>query len=142
MVRDDVHDRADTELARGGDQLLRLLERPEGGVDRPVVDDVVAVVGQGRRVPGVEPERVDAQLVQIREPRAHTGEVTRPVAVPVGEAPDVHLVDDRVPPPGLAGPVGRPRRGERLNGAGRGGIDGLEIGHAARLARVNALCKI
>ena len=142
MVRDDVDDCADPELPRGGDQLLGLVERAEGRVDRPVVDDVVAVVGKGRRIPGVEPQSVDAELVQIREPGAHTGEVTGPVAVPVGEAAHVDLVDDRVPPPGLPAPVARLRRGERLDRAGGGGIDGLEVRHAARLTRLSNLCKI
>ena len=66
VVRDDVHDRADPERARLGDQLLGLCERPEGGVDRPVVRDVVAGVRQRGRVPRVEPERVDAELAQVR----------------------------------------------------------------------------
>ena len=113
VVRDDVDDRADPELARLGDQLLGLVERPEGRVDRPVVDDVVAVVGHRRRVPGVEPESVDAELVQVREPGADAREVADPVAVPVGEAAHVDLVDDCVPPPRAS------RRG-RSSASGRG----------------------
>ena len=53
-------------VARLGDQPLGLLERPEGGVDRAVVGDVVAAVGHRRRVPGAEPEGVDAEVAQIR----------------------------------------------------------------------------
>ena len=99
VVRDDVDDRADPERARLGDQLLGLLERPERRVDRAVVGDVVAAVGERRRVPRLEPERVDAEVAQVGQPLADAGEVADPVAVRVGEAPDVDLVDDGVAPP-------------------------------------------
>ncbi len=99
VVRDDVDDGADPELARLGDQLLRLLERAEDRVDRPVVGDVVAGVGERRRVPRVEPERVDPEVVQVRQAGTHAGEVADPVAVRVREAPHIDLVDDRVAPP-------------------------------------------
>ena len=110
VVRDDVDDRADPERTRLGDQLLRLLERPEGRIDRAVVRDVVAGVGHRRRVPGVEPERIDPELAQIRQPGADAGEIADPVAVRVGEAPDVDLVDDGVAPPGAVGVRRRPPR--------------------------------
>ena len=105
--------------ARLRDQLLGLVERPERRVDRAVVDDVVAVVGERRRVPGVEPERVDAEVAQVRQLGADAGEVADAVAVPVGEAPDVDLVDDRVAPPRpvrRSGPgTPRPRLGDRIS---------------------------
>ena len=66
VVRDDVHDRPDPELSRLRDQRLGLLERAERRIDRAVVSDVVARVGHRRRVPGVEPERIDAQVAQVR----------------------------------------------------------------------------
>ena len=103
VVRDDVDDRADPERAGLGDQLLGFPERPESGIDRAVVGDVVAGVGERRRVPRVEPERVDAERGQIRETRAHARQIADAVAVRVGEAPDVDLVDDRVAPPGALG---------------------------------------
>ena len=99
VVRDDVDDRADPERTRLGDQLLGLLEGAEDGIDRPVVGDVVAGVGERGRVPGVEPEGVDAEILEIRESRANAGQVADSVAVRVAEAPDVDLVDDRVAPP-------------------------------------------
>ena len=51
VVGDDVDDRPDPEVERLGDQRLGLLERAEGRVDRPVVGDVVAAVGERREVP-------------------------------------------------------------------------------------------
>ena len=99
VVRDDVDDRADAERPRLRDQLLGFPQRPERGIDRAVIRDVVAGVGERRRVPRVEPERVDAERGEIGKAIAHPGEVADPVAVRVGEAPDVDLVDDRLVPP-------------------------------------------
>jgi hypothetical protein len=51
VVGDDVDD-GPIPSAAFGDQLLRLLEGPERRVDRAVVGDVVAAVGQGRSTTG------------------------------------------------------------------------------------------
>ena len=117
VIGDDVDDRPDAEAARLRNQLLRFRERPEVRVDRAVIGDVVPRVGLGRRVPRVEPERVDAELGEVRQAGAHAGEVADPVAVSITEAADVHLVDDGVPPPADVGfPArigGLQRRGHR-----------------------------
>ena len=81
------------------DQALRLLERAERGIDRPVVRDVVAAVGERGAVPGREPDRIDAQVGEVGEPRADAREVADAVAVAVREAARVDLVDDGVAPP-------------------------------------------
>ncbi len=132
VVRDDVDDRADPEGARFGDQLLCLGERPERRVDRAVVGDVVAVVGERRRVPGAEPDRVDAELAQVRQMSPDAGEVADPVTVRVGEAPDVDLVDDGVAPPGAVGAPGAllAWEGIRLGGR-RDRADRVELCHVA-----------
>jgi hypothetical protein len=99
VVGDDVDDRAQAQPAGLGDERLGLGQRAELGVDRPVVGDVVAAVGPGREVPGVEPEGVDAEVAEVRETVADAGQVADPVAVPVGEAPHVHLVHRGSTPP-------------------------------------------
>jgi hypothetical protein len=99
VVGDDVDDRPETDGAGLGDDLLGLGERAEGGIYGPVVGDVVAAVGPGRRVPGREPEGVDAEVAQVVQAAAHAGEVADAVAVPVGERPHVDLVDGRTAPP-------------------------------------------
>ena len=114
MVRDDVDDGPDAQAPRLGDQLLGFLEVSEGGVDGPVVGDVVAAVRQRRDVPGREPDRVDAEVGQVRQVGSDTGEVADPVTVAVGEAPDVDLVDDRPAPPLVTPDGGRvARSGDR-----------------------------
>ena len=86
-----------------GDQLLRLPEGPERGIDRAVVNDVVAGVGQRRRVPRVEPKRIDAERGQVRQVGADSRQIAGAVAVGVSKAPNVHLVHDRITPPGAFG---------------------------------------
>ena len=103
VVHHEVEDDADASSMAGLDQPIEVGQRPEDGIDRRVIRDVVAAVEHGRRVDRREPDGVDAErigpageMVQVvDEPR----EVADPVAVRVGEAPRVHLVDDAVQPP-------------------------------------------
>ena len=75
VIGHHVDDDPDAERVRLGDQRVRVRERAEHGLDVAVVGDVVAGVGHRRRVPGVEPDRVDAQLGQVRQVGAHAGQV-------------------------------------------------------------------
>ncbi len=119
VIGDDVDDGADAELQSFGDEGLCLLEGSEGGVDRAVVGDVVAAVGERGQVPGREPDGVDAQVFEVSQVPAHAGQVADTIAVRVGEAPRVDLVDDRTAPPeGVDGGRGR-TRGRRLSEQGQ-----------------------
>ena len=99
VVGDDVDDRADPERQGLGDEPLGLGERAEQRVDVAVVGDVVAAVGERRHVPRGEPDGVDPEVAQVAEPRAHAGEIADAVAVGVGEAARIDLVDEGVAPP-------------------------------------------
>lgn len=99
VVGDHVEDDPQTVVVCLGDQRLGLCEGAIGGVYVALVDDVVAGVGHRRRVPGVDPNGIHAQITHISQPAAQTGDVPDPVTVPVGEAAQVHLVDDRRAPP-------------------------------------------
>ena len=68
-------------------------------VDVEVVGHVVAVVLLRRRVARVQPDGVHAERGDVVEVAADAVEVADAVAVGVGERADVHLVDERVPPP-------------------------------------------
>ncbi len=72
VIGDHVDDRADAEGERLRDERLRLGERPELRVDVAVVLHVVAAVGQRARVPGVEPDGVDAEVLQVAAGGART----------------------------------------------------------------------
>ena len=105
VVGDDVDDDPDTRRVRLGDERLRLGQRAEDGIDVAVVGDVVAATGHRGRVPRVEPDRVDSEATQVLEPIAHAAQVADAVAVAVGEAADVNLVDGRLTPPLASGQV-------------------------------------
>ena len=87
---------ADAALVRLVDEAIEVLERAVARMDALVVGDVVAVVAQRRRVEGQQPERVDAEALQVVELLGQAGEVADAVAVAVEEGADVRLVDDGV----------------------------------------------
>ena len=82
---------------------LEILHRPEIGIDVAVVGDVVAVVAAGRGVERQQPQRGDAEILQIAEFLGQPGKVADAVIVAVGERLDVELIDDRVLVPELVG---------------------------------------
>ncbi len=84
------------------DELVEVAERAQPGIHVRVVADVVAAVVERRRVEGRQPDRVHAELRQVRQPPDEAGQVADPVTVGVGEASRVHLVHHRARPPGTA----------------------------------------
>jgi len=95
------------------------------GKDRfPAVPNVPAAIESGV-APGYDvttwyglfgPKGLDPEIAEILEARANPGEVADSVAVLVGEAPDVHLVDDGLPPPAACNRLrpGRAAPGHRV----------------------------
>ena len=75
---------------------LEVAQRAVVRVDVGVVGDVVAVVAQRRGIERQQPDRGDAEVLQVVELRGQAAEVADAVAVAVEEGPDVDLVDDRV----------------------------------------------
>jgi hypothetical protein len=74
-------------------------EIPEGAVVRMhslVVGDIVATVLERGWVVRQEPDRRDAEVLEVVELLRQSGEIADPVAVAVVERTDVQLVDDRV----------------------------------------------
>ena len=116
VVRDDVDDELDPGPVEHRHQLVEVVQRPELGRDRPVVVDVIAAVGEGRRVERAEPDGVHAEPDQMARAVDDPAKVADPVTVGIGEAARVDLVDDRLPPP-----VAVVGRGRRRGGAERGG---------------------
>jgi hypothetical protein len=109
VVGDQVDDDAQAQVVGVADQGVRVQQRPEHRVHRAVVGDVVPGVGLGGGVEGAEPYGVDAEVAQVREPGTYALQVAHAVAVAVGEAARIDLVDHRVPPPVAAGGDGGER---------------------------------
>src|SRR5580704_10490359 len=103
MIRHDVDDDADADGVRLRDQRVRVRERAEGRLNVPVIGDVIAGVGHGRRIPRVEPDRVNAETGQIGQVRAHSGQIADPVPVRIGEAAHVQLINSGSAPPLITG---------------------------------------
>ena len=114
VVRHQVDD--DPDLVRGGvlDQAVEVRHGPEQRIHRAVVADVVTAVGQRRRVEGGQPDGVHAEVGQVPQPGPQPRQVTHAVAVRVGEAARVHLVDDRVLPPHVLGVAHAPPSSRRF----------------------------
>src|SRR4029077_8428716 len=72
---------------------------PQPRVHRAVVADVVTPVGQRRRIERRQPDSVYAEGRQGTHARPQPRQVPYAVAVRVGEAARIYLVDDRVFPP-------------------------------------------
>ena len=135
VVDHEIHQELHAPLARGAAELHEVPEVAVARIDAVEVGDVVAVVAVGRGVERVEPQRRDAQRLQMVEPVGEAAEVARPVAVRVHEGLDVQAVEDGVLVPQIDhdGPLTqarmwgrgpRPRRGEarrRRAAARRGG---------------------
>ena len=77
-------------------EAAEVLHRAEVGIDAAVVGDVVAVVAAGAGIERQQPERGDAEVLQIVELLGQAGEIADAVVVAVGERLDVQLIDDRV----------------------------------------------
>jgi hypothetical protein len=92
VVRDDVEQDPQAEVVRLDDHRLGIRERAEYGLDRAEVRHVVVGVLHRRRVPRVDPDRVNAEVGEVRQSAAEASDVTNAVTVAVREAADVDLV--------------------------------------------------
>jgi hypothetical protein len=106
VAGDDVHEHPQPALVGGADERVHVVQRSEARVDVRVVGDVVAAVGERRRVDGRQPQRIGAEAGDVLQPPGDAGEVALAVAVGVLKRARVDLVDDGVAPPRLGGSVG------------------------------------
>ena len=98
--QDELGDHAHAPPVRLTQEVAEVAQAPVGGMDLPVVRNVVAVVTERRRIEGQEPEGGDAQALQVVELLDQTLEVADPVAVAVTKGTNVRLVNDGVLVPG------------------------------------------
>ena len=107
VIDDEFGDDAQPALLGFLDEALEILHRPEIGIDVAIVGDVIAVVAAGRGIERQQPQRGDAEVLQIAELLGQPGEIADAVIVAVGKGLDVELIDDGILVPKL---VGRPSR--------------------------------
>ena len=103
VVDDELGDDAQAAPLGFLDEAAKILHRAEIGIDVAVVGDVVAVVAAGRGVERQQPQRGDAEILQIVELLGQAREIADAVIVAVAKRLDVELVDDGVLVPELVG---------------------------------------
>ena len=127
MVGDDIDDDLDTGLVRGFGELVEIVHRTEFRVDVAVIVDIVPAVGELARIEGAEPNRVDAQLLEVADAAGNTGDVAEAGTGGVLERARIDLIDHRLMPPGRCGAI-------RCRGFLRG-LWGLALCHALSFLR-------
>ena len=96
VIDDELGDDADAAPMCLGDELLEVGERPVTWMDVLVIGNVIPIVSQRRRVEGQQPDRVDAEALEIGQLLRHSGEIPDAVVGAVEEGSDVSLIDDGV----------------------------------------------
>src|SRR5690606_12846533 len=101
---------------RAGDEPVEVCEGAEDRVDIAIVGDVISEIVHRRGIEWREPDRIDPKRGDIVEPRRDPREIPDGVAVRIGIAARIDLIDDRALPP------------QRLRFLG-GGWEGREFVH-------------
>ena len=99
VVRHEVEHQLHAAAMDLGDQLVEIGERAEDRVDVGVIGNVVAEVGHRRRIDRRQPDGIDAEPLQVVEPRKNSRQVANAVAVRVLERARIDLIDDSLLPP-------------------------------------------
>ena len=99
VVRDDVDDGSDTHAESLGDEGFGLAQVPKVRINGAIVGYVITTIGKRGGIPGGHPDRVDPQPMQIVQAGTDACDVPNSIAVAVGEASNVDLIDDTRPPP-------------------------------------------
>ena len=121
VVDHELRDDPKSAIVRGIHERQEVPSRAVARMNVVVVGDVVAVVAERRRIERLQPDRRDAERLDVVELLRQPAEVADAVVVAVEESADVQLIDDRVAVPervvDLLSCVDRGRGGT----AGRGG---------------------
>ena len=96
VIADELVDDPDAPAVRILHQLADVSERAVHRVDVGVVGDVVTVVAQRRRIERKQPQRVDAEVLQVGQLLDQAAEIAAAIRIAIHEGPHVHLIDERV----------------------------------------------
>jgi len=99
MAQDLVDHNGQAEPVGLGNEVIEVRERPEHGVNVAVRGDIVAEVLHGRREERRDPDAVHAEASDVFQALANALEIADAIAVAVGEAARIDLVDDAAAPP-------------------------------------------
>ena len=128
VIDDEIDDHADAALLAAMGEFDEVAERAVARIDAVIVRDIVAVVLAGRRLERHQPDRGDAEPVQIVQPPQQAPEIADAVAVGVHIGADGKAIDHAVLVPEVvdhrATLIGPPRdlSGRMINGKGHSGF--------------------
>ncbi len=108
VVDDEVDDDADAALPAAMGEFDEVAERAVTGIDTVIIRDVVAVVPAGRGLERHQPDRGDAETVQIIQPPQQAFEIADPVAIGIHIGADGKAIDDAVLVPEIVNHAGQP----------------------------------
>src|SRR4051794_39125364 len=114
VVRNEIQQYTDVSPMCLGDELVEVGQRSEDRIDVAVVRDVVAEVLHRRAEDRRDPDRVDAQPLQVIESLDDARNVAGAVTVRILERPRIDLIDDPALPPGSGA---RSVRGSLVSGS-------------------------
>ena len=97
---DLIDDDAQAEVMGAGDQRVEIGERAEDRIDIAIIRHVIAEVAHRALEEGREPDGVDAERGDIGKMGGDAGQIADAVAIGVGEAARIDLVDGGAAPPG------------------------------------------
>ena len=85
-------------------QRVEILHRAEQRIDAGIIGDVVAEIGHRRGKDRRQPDRVDAERLQIGQPLDDAGDVADAVGIGILKRARIDLIENAVPPPGYCRP--------------------------------------
>src|SRR5690348_4598342 len=102
VVRNEIEDDLQAEFMRLCEQRIEILKRAEERIDAGVIRNVVAEVRHRGDEDWRNPDRIDANLNEIRQPLDDAAQIADAVAVAVLKRAWINLIDDAgLPPRGL-----------------------------------------
>jgi len=96
VIDDEIDDHADAALRRAMCEFDEIAQRPERGIDRVIIRDVVAVVLPRRLLKRHQPDRGDAKTGEVVEPAHQTLEIADAIGVGVHVSADRQTIKNGV----------------------------------------------
>ncbi len=102
VIDDKVQDEPDVVLLSLRDHVVEVRQRPVHRIDVLVVRHVVAKIHLWRGEAGADPDRVDAQIMQVRHLLRYARQIADSVIIAVREAARIQFVKYSMLPPLVA----------------------------------------
>src|SRR6266581_7694886 len=96
VVDDQLGDDAQTPAMSLGYEMLEVLACPVLRVDIVVVSDVIPVILPRRRVEGQQPDRIDAEILDVIQLPGKACKIPYAIVIAVEERADVDFINDCV----------------------------------------------